>query len=118
MPIIPAATTTAVEDRDKTEVIPVDVTLAVANTAETLFTVPTGKVGRSFSLLNDSGAPSTAHVSFVAGGTATTANKGIARRERWDEEGLHLPEGTYSFIGGTGETPRVRGVVWTSDAPA
>ena len=99
------------------QIIPVDVTLAVADTAETLFTVPAGKKVRSFALANVSPGNNTdAHLSFTAGVPATTGDFRMERREAGDEQGLDLAEGTYSFIGGAGDTPQVRG--WVTVGPA
>jgi hypothetical protein len=96
--------------------IPVDATLAVADTSEVLFTVPVGQRIRSFDLANVSGGNLTAHLSLSAGVAATTGDLPLERREVLGQTGLNLNEGTYEFIGGAGEQPRVKGVVWVGPA--
>ncbi len=96
--------------------IPFNVTLAVADTSELLFTVPTGKRLRAFSLANRSLSKVSAHVSMVAGTSATVTDMELARKDAWSEADLDLPEGDYEFIGSTGDQPRVSGVAWVSAA--
>jgi hypothetical protein len=93
-----------------------DVTLAVADTSEILFTVPVGKKLRSFSVANRSGSKISAHISMVAGAAATTGDAEIERKDSWAEGPLELAEGDYEFIGSAGDQPRVTGVAWVSDA--
>ncbi len=88
--------------------VPFDVTLAVAATSETLFTVPVGKTLRSVAFYNH--GEGDAFVSLTAGAAATAADTMVERRESVGLEMLDLAEGTYAFIGEAGKTPRVRGV--------
>lgn len=90
------------------EIIPIDVTLAVADTSEVLFTVPAGKRLRSLSVANM--GQGSCFLSTVAGVTATTTDFELEKRDAFSENNLDLAEGTYAFIGSSGATPRVRGV--------
>ena len=105
---------TSVGDKTADQEVPFDVTLAIADASETLFTVPTGKKLRSISAANGGGG--TAHVSLTAGAPATTANLELGKRDSFAENDLDMPEGTYAFIGATGQTPRVRGVAMVGPA--
>jgi hypothetical protein len=96
------------------EIIPFDVTLAAADTSETLFTVPTGKRLRSFSVAN-MGNGST-FLRFTPGTPATTGDFELEKRDTESENNLDLAEGTYAFIGSAGATPRVRGVATVGPA--
>jgi hypothetical protein len=89
------------------EVIPFDVTLAIAATSETLFTVPAGKQLLSVSIANEGNV--TAYVSMDAGVAATSADTEVAKRETVSLDGLGLLPGTYAFIGDAGQTPTLRG---------
>ena len=114
-PIIPSTQVT-VETPAADQAIPFDVTLAVANTSEVLFTVPVGKLLRGFSLVNRSAGNVSAHISMAAGAAATTSDTEIEKRGAWGEMHLALAEGDYEFIGSTGAQPSVQGVAWVSDA--
>ena len=103
-----------VGDKTADEEVPFDVTLAVADTAETLFTVPAGKKLRSVTAANE--GTGSAHISLTAGAPATTANLELGKRDSFSENDLDMPEGTYSFIGATGQTPRVRGLAMVGPA--
>ena len=96
------------------EVIPFDVTLAVADASETLFTVPAGKRLRSLSVAN-MGNGST-FLGVAAGVPATTTDLELEKRDAIAEQNLDLAEGTYAFIGSSGATPRVRGVATVGPA--
>ena len=96
------------------EAIPVDVTLAVADTSETLFTVPVGKRLRSVDFANEGLGSS--FLSFTAGAPATTSDTELQKRDTLAENRLDLAEGDYGFIGEAGKQPRVRGVVWVGPA--
>lgn len=87
---------------------PFDLTLATAGTAEDLVTVPVNKLGRSISLVNE--GPGSVFIEFD--GVATLTSVEVTRRESYSE--AHLAIGAkVSFIGETGKTPRVRGVLWS-----
>jgi hypothetical protein len=90
------------------EMIPFDVTLSVADTSETLFTVPAGKRLRSLSAAN-MGNGST-FLRLTPGTPATTGDFELEKRDAIAEQNLDLAEGTYAFIGSAGATPRVRGI--------
>jgi hypothetical protein len=107
--ILPAPELAQQETRGD-EVIPFDVTLALADTSETLFTVPGGKRLRSIAVVNRSSGQAVAHVALAAATPATTSDMLLGRRDSAGIEQLDLPEGTYAFIGGAGDTPRVTGV--------
>jgi hypothetical protein len=107
--IIPAPELSQQEVRGD-EVIPFDVTLAVADASETLFTVPAGKRLRSIAAVNRSSGQDEAHIALAAATPATTGDLLLARRDTASAEQLDLPEGTYAFIGGAGDTPRVTGM--------
>lgn len=96
------------------EIIPFDVTLAVADTSEILFTVPAGKRLRSLSVANMGNGSS--FLQTVAGAVATTADFELEKRDAFSESDLDLAEGTYQFIGSAGATPRVRGVATVGPA--
>lgn len=91
------------------EVIDFDATLAVADTSEVLFTVPSGKVLREVVLVHRGGIFEDAYFNFVADDPATTSSTHLRFREVRNVDGLALPEGDYSFIGGPGDTPTVEG---------
>lgn len=90
---------------------PFDVTLAVAGTAQDLATVPSGKKGRAVSLFNH--GPGDVRLGFDS--TAVVTDLLLLEGEAYDEHDLEL--GTkLSFLNETtGETPRVRGVLWSGD---
>ncbi|KKK91019.1 hypothetical protein LCGC14_2717180, partial [marine sediment metagenome] len=75
------------------EVIPFDVTLAVADTSETLFTVPGGKRLRSVAAVNRSTGQEDAHLSMAAAAAATTADTLVERRDSLSFDRLDLPSG-------------------------
>lgn len=119
VPIIPTPPSpTASEDRDSTTALPVSKTLALAGTSEILFTVPAGKVARSFDFsvpfLPLSGGD--AYVNFN-GGTAAATDSRVPRGGGLSQSHLQLPAGDYEFIGDAGKTPHIDGTVWLSDAP-
>lgn len=105
---------TSVGDKTADEEVPFDVTLAVADTSETLFTVPAGKKLRSVTAASEGGG--SAHVSLTANTPATVANLELGKRDSFSENDLDMPEGTYAFIGASGQTPRVRGVAMVGPA--
>lgn len=115
MPIIPAPeVTVTLEDRDKVTPTPVDETLSVASTSQTLFTVPPGQKLRAFSLVNR--GPGGVHIR-LASGAATTADTELEKKnDSWSEDDLDLPAGTYEFIGALANRPRVTGLIWTGPA--
>lgn len=118
-PIIPTPPdSTTPEDRDRTESLAVNKTLAVADTSEVLFTVPVGKVARAVDLsipvLPLSGGH--AYVNFN-GAAATVADSKVPRGGALSQDFLELAAGDYEFIGEVGKTPTVEGTVWLSDAP-
>ena len=92
------------------EVVPFDVTLAIADTSETLFTVPSGKRLRAVAAVNRSSGQAVAHMSMTAAAAAVTTDALLLRRDSLSVDRLDLPEGTYAFIGATGDSPRVVGV--------
>ena len=116
MPIIPASSSgTAAEDRDAT-LVSVNKKLAVANTSEILFTIPTGFVGRFVSLTTVKDDKQ-AYIKVTPGGPATLTDFRLDEESAWGDTGLQLAEGDYHFIGDTGKRPRVTGVVGISPTP-
>jgi hypothetical protein len=90
---------------------PFDVTLAVAATAEDLVAVPVNKKGRTLSLINE--GPGSVALAFDA--TAIASDLLLEEGDAYDERDLEI--GTnISFINVTaGQTPRVRGILWSGD---
>ncbi len=89
---------------------PFDSTLAVADTAEDLVTVPALKTGRSFTLKNK--GPGSVFLAFDA--DATTAGVEVEAKDNYSESNIEI--GTrVSFIGAAGKTPRVFGVLWSGE---
>jgi len=90
---------------------PFDVTLAVAATAEDLVTVPGGKKGRHLSLVNE--GPGVVALGFDA--TAIITDLLLEEGDAYDERDLEIST-NISFINVTaGQTPRIRGVLWSGD---
>lgn len=89
--------------------VPIDITLAVADTSEPVLTVPSGKRVRALSLLNRS--LETAFVSFS--GTATTGDIELRRLRQLALDNVDFA--AISFIGDTGDTPRLTGYVLLGD---
>ena len=116
MALILANESTAAGPTGPDEAIVIDATLTVADTSEVLFTIPAGHKLRSFSLVNVSNPNTDAHVSLAAGVAATTGDIRLGRRDSLNEDGLDLAEGTYAYIGGAGDTPTLRGIVWFGPA--
>jgi hypothetical protein len=114
MAIVLASNISLSGDKTADEAIPFDVTLAVADTSEVLFTVPGGKFLRSLSVANEGNGA--AHVSLTATVAATTADIELGKRDSFSENDLDMAEGTYEFIGAVGETPRVRGLAMVGPA--
>jgi hypothetical protein len=108
MPITPRPTfTEQLADTDT----PFDVTLAVAATAEDLVAVPGGKKGRIISLVNEGPGA----VALKADATATTSDLLLEEGDAYSESRLEVLT-NFSFINVTvGQTPRVRGVLWSGD---
>ena len=90
---------------------PFDATLTVPATAETLVAVPSNKFGRVVSLVNE--GPGDVALAFDA--VATITDLLLLEGDAYDEHDLEI--GTdISFINvTTGESPRVRGVLWSGD---
>ncbi|KKN60388.1 hypothetical protein LCGC14_0532220 [marine sediment metagenome] len=90
---------------------PFDVTLAVTATAEDLVSVPALKKGRAVSLVNE--GPGEVAIAFDA--TATTSDLFLEEGDAYDEHDLEVST-NISFINvTTGQTPRVRGILWSGD---
>lgn len=90
---------------------PFDVALAIAATAEDLATVPVNKKGRSVSLVNE--GPGDVAIAFDS--TALVTDLLLEEGDAYDEHDLELST-KLSFINVTaGQTPRVRGVLWSGD---
>ena len=90
---------------------PFDVTLAVADTAEDVVSVPGGKKGRIISLVNEGPGD----IALKADGTATTADLLLKNGEAYSETRLEVST-NFSFINVTAASnPRVRGVLWSGD---
>lgn len=93
------------------EATPFNVTLAVAATAEDLVSVPASKFGRAISLVNE--GPGAVALAFDT--TATVGDLLLEEGDAYDEHDLEIST-KVSFINvTTGETPRVRGVLWSGD---
>lgn len=109
MPIIPAPPAAApVEIAGADEDTPFDVTLAVADAAEDLVTVPATKEGKSISVVNE--GVGTVYLAFDA--DATTADLALNKGDSYSDSGLAIAS-RVSFIGESGKTPRCRGVLWS-----
>ncbi len=91
------------------ESTPFDVTLAVAGTAEDAVVPPTGKSIRRVNVVNH--GPGSVFIEFD--GTATTTSLEVEQRGSYDEGDIGITT-NISFIGETGRTPRVTGVVWSN----
>ncbi len=90
---------------------PFDETLAVAATAEDLVAVPGSKKGRVLSLVNE--GPGDVAIAFDA--TATVTDLLLLEGDAYDEHDLEIIT-NISFINVTvGQTPRVRGILWSGD---
>ena len=88
-----------------------DVTLAVADTAEDLVTVPATKFGRIISLVTE--GPGS--IALKADATATIADLFLKEGEAYSESRLEVST-NFSFINVTAASqPRVRGVLWSGD---
>lgn len=105
MPIFPSPVA-SVDSAD--EATPFDVTLAIANTEEAVVAVPGGKKGRIVSLVNE--GPGSVFLAFDAAATLSSAE--VQKKESYGEAGLEISTDV-RFIGETGKTPRVRGVLWS-----
>jgi hypothetical protein len=85
--------------------------LAVAATAEDLVSVPGSKKGRTLSLVNE--GPGDVALAFDA--TATITDLLLMEGDAYDEHDLEVGTNV-SFINvSVGETPRVRGILWSGD---
>ncbi len=91
------------------EVTAFDVTLAIAGTAEDLTVPPTGKTGRIVSIVNE--GPGKVFLAFD--GTAALTDLALAKGDVYSEADISIVT-KVSFIGDTGKTPRVRGVLWSN----
>lgn len=89
---------------------PFNVTLAVADTAEDLATVPALKKGRNLTLKNK--GPGSVFIAFDA--DATTADVEVEAKDNYSEVNIEVAD-RISFIGETGKTPHVFGVLWSGD---
>jgi hypothetical protein len=108
MPITPTpAVTTPVADTDT----PFNVTLATTDIAQDLVLVPAAKKGRAVSLVNE--GPGAVALAFDS--TATVSGLLLETGDAYDEHNLEVST-KVSFINKvTGDTPRVRGVLWSGD---
>jgi hypothetical protein len=90
---------------------PFDETLTTPATAEDLVTVPSQKNGRVISLVNE--GPGDVALAFDA--TAVVGDLLLLEGDAYDEHDLEI--GTkVSFINvTTGQSPRVRGILWSGD---
>lgn len=90
---------------------PFDETLTTPATAEDLVTVPSLKKGRVISLVNE--GPGDVALAFDA--TVVVGDLLLLEGDAYDEHDLEI--GTkVSFINvTTGESPRVRGILWSGD---
>ena len=95
------------EERADTPV-PFSVTLATAGTAEDFATIPVGKKGHSIDLINL--GPGSIWIVPDANATAATGIM-VKRNESYSADQLGVAS-RWSFIGETGKTPAIRGVVW------
>lgn len=90
---------------------PFDVTLAVVDTAEDVVAVPVSKFGRTISLVNEGPG----EIALKADATAATSDLLLKEGEAYSESRLEVTT-NFSFINVTpGQTPRVRGVLWSGD---
>ena len=93
------------------EATPFNVTLTTAATAEDLVSVPSTKFGRAVSLVNE--GPGAVALAFDA--EAAVSDLLLEEGDAYDEHDLEI-SAKISFINvTTGETPRVRGVLWSGD---
>lgn len=111
MPIIPNSSVNLTTGEALPDVhVPISKTLTVAGTAEDLALVPVGKKGRKFSLVNE--GPGSAYIQID--GTATVASTEVRPGDVWYEENLAIAT-KLSFLGETGQTPKIRGALWAGD---
>lgn len=89
---------------------PFNATLAIADTAEDFVTVPALKKGRSLTLKNK--GPGSVFIAFDA--TATVSDLEIESRDNYNEFNVEIAT-KISFIGDTGKTPRIFGILWSGD---
>lgn len=90
---------------------PFDVTLVTPATAEDFVTVPGGKKGRIISLVNE--GPGV--VAIKADATAVVTDTLLFEGDAYSESRLDVAT-KFSFINVTpGESPRIRGVLWSGD---
>lgn len=90
------------------QAVAIQKTLTVANTAEDLVLIPVGKKGRKFSIINM--GPGAAYV--AADAVATLASVKLPEGADWQEDKDIEVSNKFSFIGETGATPTLIGVVW------
>lgn len=109
MPLLPNSSTPIQTTPIAEDMLPIDVTLAVVDTAEDFATAPVGKKIMMVSLINE--GPGTAYIrSNAATTTSPSQSAKVKEGEAYWDTGLAI--NTLSFIGGTGEQPHIRGVAW------
>ena len=107
MPFAPATVPSVSPLAD--EATPINLTLTVVDTAEDLASVPTDKRGRILSIVNE--GPGIVYLAFDA--DATTADTVVKKNESYSENDLDIAS-RVSFIGESGKTPHVRGILWSA----
>ncbi len=106
---MPITTRPVLQQKFADEATPFNNTLNVAAAAEDLVVVPAGKRGRVVSLLNE--GPGAVALAFDA--TATVSDFLLEEGDGYADQGLEIAS-KISFINVTpGQTPRVRGVLWS-----
>lgn len=109
MPITPSTKDPKVGLADTST--PFNKALTTTDVAEDLVAVPSGKKGRVVSLINDG----TGDVALAFDATATVADLVIREGEAYSDSRLSIAT-KISFINvATGETPTVRGILWSGD---
>lgn len=111
MPITPANTPNTQKFADTAT--PINNTLAVTDVAEDLVLVPVTKKGRVLSIIND--GPGDVALAFDTTAVPATGLV-ILEGEAYSDSGLEIST-KVSFINmTTGDTPAVRGVLWSGPA--
>ena len=90
---------------------PFDVALTTPATAEDLVAVPSSKLGRIVSLVNE--GPGDVALAFDA--TATVADLLLLEGDAYDEHDLEITTNISFLNVTTGTNPRVRGILWSGD---
>lgn len=113
MPLLPNSSTPVQTTPVSDAMLPIDVTLAVVDTAEDFATAPVGKKIMTVSVINE--GPGIAYIRADADATTSPSTSAkIKVGEAYWDSALSLDR--LSFIGETGTQPHLRGVAWAGTA--